>query len=220
MTYILLNLHIIFSITEYSKHNTMNMNSRTFLFLADGFETVEAMATADVLIRGGINLKTISISKTLNIMSAQNISVAADMTLEEFDLGGISRDDIMIFPGGMPGSANLAACAPLMEAMKRHYAEGGKVAAICAAPALVLSLLPLEDVVRRNGSLKMTCYEGFEQHLTPKGVTIVDQREGTADDCGIITASGAGHAIAFGLKILENLAGRQAADDIAKSIML
>lgn len=208
---------------HFSNHlnsDIMNTQSRAFLFLADGFEITEAMAPADILVRGGIELNTISISDSHIVTSAQRISVNAEFTLDEYPLNDIRTEDIMIFPGGMPGSTNLAACAPLVNRMQRHYAEGGTVAAICAAPAVVLSLLPLEETVRARGGFKMTCYEGFEPYLTAKGVTVVDQRQGVVADAGIISASGAGHAVDFGLKILELISGEGTARKIAQAIML
>ena len=66
----------------------------------------------------------------------------------------------------------------------------------------------------------MTCYEGFEPELTAKGVTVIDQRQGVVEDGNIITASGPGHAVAFGLRILEHIAGAEAAATIAKALML
>lgn len=196
------------------------MKPRAFIFLAEGFEITEAMAPADILVRGGVEHNIISIGKSITVTSAQNISVNADCTLEQFSLESIRKEDIMIFPGGMPGTSNLAACTPLMNTMLRHYKEGGTVAAICAAPGLVLSQLPLDETARTNGNLHMTCYEGFEPALTAKGVTIIDQRQGVVADGNIITASGPGHAIAFGLKILEYIAGKETADTVAKGLML
>ena len=145
------------------------------------------MAPADILIRGGIELNIISIGSSHAVTSAQRISVNAESTLDEYPLNDIRKEDIMIFPGGMPGTSNLAECAPLMNRMQRHFAEGGTVAAICAAPGLVLSML---------------------------------QRQGVVEDGNIITASGPGHAIAFGLKILERISGAEAASTIAKALML
>ena len=124
----------------------MNTQPRAFIFLAEGFEITEAMAPADILIRGGIELNIISIGSTHAVTSAQRISVNAESTLEEYPLDDIRKEDIMIFPGGMPGTSNLAECAPLMNRMQRHFAEGGTVAAICAAPGLVLSMLPLSGL--------------------------------------------------------------------------
>lgn len=198
----------------------MNTQPRAFIFLAEGFEITEAMAPADILIRGGIELNIISIGSTHAVTSAQRISVNAESTLEEYPLDDIRKEDIMIFPGGMPGTSNLAECAPLMNRMQRHFAEGGTVAAICAAPGLVLSQLPLDEVVKAKGGLRMTCYEGFEPALTAKGVTIIDQRDGVVKDGNIISASGPGHAVAFGLKILEHIADTESSETIAKALML
>ena len=177
------------------------MNSRAFLFLAEGFEITEAMAPADILVRGGVELNLISISDSLTVTSAQRISVNADCTLEQYSL-----ED--------------AACTPLMNKMQRHFAEGGKVAAICAAPGFVLSQLPLEEVIKANGGLRMASYEGCENPLLEKGVTVIDPRQGVIADSNIISASGPGHAVAFGLKILEHIAGSKTADTVAKALML
>ena len=198
----------------------MNTQPRAFIFLAEGFEITEAMAPADILIRGGIELNIISIGSTHAVTSAQRISVNAESTLEEYPLDDIRKEDIMIFPGGMPGTSNLAECAPLMNRMQRHFAEGGTVAAICAAPGLVLSQLPLDEVVKAKGSLRMTCYEGVEPALTATGVTNIDQRQGVVDEGNIITASGPGHAIAFRHKIIEPTPGAEAASPIATALML
>lgn len=94
------------------------MNTRAFLFLAEGFEITEAMAPADILTRGGVELNIISISDSLKVTSAQRISVNAEFTLADFPLEDIRKEDVMIFPGGMPGSTNLAACTPLTEDRK------------------------------------------------------------------------------------------------------
>ena len=96
--------------------------------------------------------------------------------------------------------------------MVRHYEEGGTVAAICAAPSLVLSKLP--GIAGKT----MTCYDGFEPALIEKGVKHV--KEGVVTDGNIVTGRGAGHAVAFGLAILAHLKGQETADRVAKSIML
>ena len=107
-----------------------------------------------------------------------------------------------------------------MNKMQRHFAEGGKVAAICAAPGFVLSQLPLEKVIKANGGLRMASYEGCENPLLEKGVTVIDPRQGVIADSNIISASGPGHAVAFGLKILEHIADSKTADTVAKALML
>ena len=135
-----------------------------YVFLADGFEVSEALTTVNMLRRGGVNVKTVSIYDDRIVTSSNRIPVVADMAFGEFrastTFGVCLPTDVMIFPGGMPGSANLAAFGKLMDIMQDHHANGGTVAAICAAPSVVLSLLP--DLTGR----KMTCYDGFEEVLT------------------------------------------------------
>ena len=171
------------------------------IFLADGFEDVEALATNDVLRRGGIDVNLVSIYDDTSVESSHGITVFADTTLENVDLSpdGTVDTDLMIFPGGMPGTRNLAACEPLMEAMKAHYAAGGAVAAICAAPGLVLS--QLGTVLKGK---EVTCFDGFEANLEAEGATFVPKpavRSGR-----VITGRSAGHAVSFALEILGFLA--------------
>lgn len=169
------------------------------IFLADGFEDIEALATNDVLSRGGLDARLISINDGTAVTSSHGVSIIAGGTLKDADLSAAPQGekDIMIFPGGMPGTANLASCEPLMDAMLAHYAAGGSVAAICAAPGLVLSRLGnLEGVT-------FTCYEGFQDALTAKGAVFSPQaavRSGR-----IITGRSAAHAVSFGLEILSLL---------------
>ncbi len=188
-----------------------------YIFFADGFEETEALAPIDVLRRGGIALKIVSIYEDRKtVMGSHRIPITADIDFKEFldsvELSGTTSNDLMLFPGGMPGSVNLAEKADLMDLMKKHYAEGGTVAAICAAPSLVLSQLP-----GLKGK-KMTCYDGFEPALIDKGADYT--KDGVATDGNIITGRGAGHAITFGLEILAHLKSRQAADTVAHQIML
>lgn len=169
------------------------------IFLADGFEDIEALATNDVLRRAGLDVNLISIYDEYSVESSHGITVEAGWTLDEVDLGAApdGPSDVMIFPGGMPGTKNLAACEPLMEAMKSHYAAGGTVAAICAAPGLVISQLDgLQGV-------EFTCFEGFQDALVAKGAVFTPK---SSVRCGrIITGRSAGHAVSFGLEILALL---------------
>lgn len=187
-----------------------------YIFFADGFEETEALTTIDMLRRGGVDIKMVSITEEKAVRSSHKIFVTTDMTFSEFlsvvELEGTTEKDVMIFPGGMPGSTNLAAKKELMDLMTRHYAEGGSVAAICAAPSVVLGLLP--DLEGKT----MTCYDGFEDVLINKGVN--HTKEGVAKDGRIITGRGAGHTVSFGLEILAHIKGLAAADTVARSIML
>ena len=126
--------------------------------------------------------------------------------------GPCLKTDVMIFPGGMPGSSNLAAFGKLMDIMRQHYEEGGTLAAICAAPSVVLGLLP--DL---NGK-KMTCYDGFEEALTAKGAEYV--KEGVVVDGNMITGRGPGWAVEFGLAILAHIKGDEVAAKVKAGLML
>ena len=188
----------------------------TYVFLADGFEVSEALTTVNMLRRGGVNVKTVSIYDDRIVTSSNRIPVIADMAFGEFKasttFGACLPTDVMIFPGGMPGSSNLAAFGKLMDIMKDHYSEGGTVAAICAAPSVVLSLLPNIE------GQKMTCYDGFEEALAAKGAEYV--KEGVITDGNIITGRGPGWAVEFGLAILSHVKGQETADKVKAGLML
>ena len=186
------------------------------IFLADGFEDVEALATNDVLRRGGVATRLVALTDDPQVESSHGILVTADAFLPELDARheGTTADDVMIFPGGMPGSRHLAACTPLIRLMQEHYAAGGTVAAICAAPGLVLSQLG-PDVLT---GVDFTCFEGFQDALIAQGARYTPApavRSGR-----IVTGRSAGHAVAFGLEILRGLAGDAAADKVRHALYL
>lgn len=187
-----------------------------YIFLADGFEISEALTPVDVLRRGGVNVKIVSIYDDRIVTSSNRIPVIADMAFGEFkastSFGPCLSSDVMIFPGGMPGSSNLAAFDKLMDIMRQHYAEGGTVAAICAAPGLVLTNLP--DLEGR----RMTCYDGFDEPIVAKGAEYV--KEGVVVDGNMITGRGPGWALEFGLKILEHIKGAETAAKVKAGMML
>lgn len=189
-----------------------------YLFLAEGFEIVEAMAPADMLARAGVSLKTVSISSDCLVHSSHGIGVEADMNWSEFSetvaSEGLSDHDFLIFPGGMPGSVNLSEKDALVDLLRRHFSRGGNVAAICAAPSVVLGKLG-NALEGRN----ICCYAGFEDALAALGAK-VGMDDGVVIDRNMVTSRGAGHAIAFGLAIVSVLCGQVRADQVAKSIML
>ena len=177
-----------------------------YVFFADGFEETEALTTVDMLLRGGVDVKTVSIYDHSSVRSAHKIHIMTELDFNEFldtvQLDGTTDKDFMVFPGGIPGATNLADNRMLMDLMVKHYLDGGSVAAICASPSVVLSHLP--DIQGK----KMTCYDGFEPAMQEKG------------DGRIITGRGAGHTVAFGLAIVSHIMGQPTADAVAKSIML
>ena len=183
------------------------------IFLADGFEDVEALATCDALRRGGVDAKLVSISESLEVRSSHGVKVLADMRLSDLDVrGGASGRDFLIFPGGMPGTKNLAACAPLMRLMQEHYDAGGSLAAICAAPGYVLGQL------RDIEGLRFTCFDGCGELPLSKGAVFEPR---AAVSCGrIITGRSAGHALSFALEILKAVKGQAAADKVEYAMYL
>lgn len=198
-----------------AKQRTVHMKG-VFIFLAEGFEDVEALATSDVLRRGGVPVQLISVTDDPFVVSSHRVAVGVDNSFDffmsELELSGTSDKDVMIFPGGMPGTKNLAGNEQLMALMQQHYDDGGTVAAICAAPGLVLG--QLEDIVGKE----MTCFDGFEDGLIAKGAKFAPKPAIT--DGRIITGRSAGHAVAFGLEILKKVKGEKAAAEVRHAMML
>lgn len=187
-----------------------------YIFLANGFEEIEALATLDVLRRGGVDVKTVSVLYDKFVTGSHKTTVVADMTYGEFkaevQLDGTDESDVMIFPGGMPGTRNLAENGEIINFMRLHYAEGGVVAAICAAPGLVVSQLPSLQ------GKHFTCFDGFEDAPVARG-GIYEQKPAVRDG-NLITGRGAGCAVEFGLAILAHLKGEEAAAVVRHSLML
>ena len=102
-----------------------------YVFLATGFEDIEAIAPVDIIRRAGLKVQTVSITGERIVTSAHGGGIVADLLLSEVDY---SKAEMLVLPGGLPGSTNLDACKLLTDAIKRHYEAGGAIAAICAAP--------------------------------------------------------------------------------------
>lgn len=185
------------------------------IFLADGFEDMEALGTRDVLVRGGINVRLASISNNISVCSSHGVNVQADCCINDIkdeDNEPVSQEDIMIFPGGMPGTKNLAACDLLIQLMNNHYKKGGRVAAICAAPGFVLGQL---DGIEKA---TFTCYDGCQDLSVSKGAKYQPDEVVV---CGrIITGRGPGYSIKFGLAILNVLRGEETAKKVEYDLML
>lgn len=187
-----------------------------YIFLANGFEDIEALATLDVLRRGGVDVKTVSVLRDKFVTSSHKVTVVADMTYGEFkaevQFDGTDESDVMIFPGGMPGTKNLAENGEIINFMRLHYAEGGTVAAICAAPGLVVSQLP------SLAGKHFTCFDGFEDAPIARGG--IYEKKPAVSDGNLITGRGAGCAVEFGLAILRHLKGEETAASVRHAMML
>ncbi|MBQ0007091.1 MAG: DJ-1/PfpI family protein [Alistipes sp.] len=190
-----------------------------YVFLADGFEDIEALSVTDVLRRGKIDVKNVSISDSPYITSSHGVTVKADILLNELSLSadGTDSGDFLIFPGGMPGAVNLASCEILMTAMRKHFAAGGSLAAICAAPGTVLSQL---DSLK---GVMFTCYDGFQGPAKEKGgIFTADPTDVFQSPHGsfIVTGRGAGYALEFALDILAAISGEDNSDSVREKMFL
>lgn len=176
------------------------------VYLADGFEEIEAVTVIDVLRRAEVEVKTVSVSDNKEVTGAHGITVKADALLGAFDN---AEADMLMLPGGMPGTKNLENSRELKEVIKTFMENGKYVAAICAAPSILGKMGLLNGV-------KAVCFPGFEQYLSGAklGSDIVVQ------DGNIITSKGPGTAIYFALKLVELLKGNEAAEELRKGMIV
>lgn len=175
------------------------------LFLADGFEEIEALATVDILRRCGIDVKTVSVSNSSAVMGTHHIPVVADLRLSEIE--GIDPEAV-ILPGGLPGADHLQASGEVNAVLAACAAKGGLVAAICAAP----------KVLGAAGLLKgrrAVCYPGFEEELV--GAQTGSER--VAVDGNVITSRGAGTAHDFAFAIAKWLGKEAEAKRVRESML-
>lgn len=180
----------------------------SFVFLAEGFEEVEALTIVDLLRRAEIPVKTVSITRSLQVTGAHGVTVNADLLFDNTLFGDAPW---LILPGGMPGATNLYDFAPL-QGLLRQQAESahGRIAAICAAPAVVLGQLGL------LAGQRATCYPGFEHLL----------RDAKVEDAPIVvsgkfvTANGPANAMAWALAVIHETLGGQDAQHVAMGLLL
>jgi 4-methyl-5(b-hydroxyethyl)-thiazole monophosphate biosynthesis len=177
-----------------------------YLFLAPGFEEIEAIATLDILRRAGLDVKSVSITGDSKVTGAHGIAVEADCIYSEIEF---SNAEMIILPGGMPGTKNLNAHEGLKAALTQHAKAGKPLAAICAAPMILGQLGILEG-------REATCYPGNEVHL--KGAILSEYM--VVQDGNIITASGPGVAAEFALQIVEYFLGEEKMEEISKALLL
>lgn len=176
------------------------------LFLANGFEEIEALGTVDILRRAQINVDTVSITDYNVVTGAHNISVTADKTFNDTDFTDF---DMLILPGGMPGAKNLNEHEDLKKLISDFNSNGKLLAAICAAP-MVLGGLGILDGKRA------TCYPGFEPELIGAKIT----GDSVVVDENIITGKGPGFVFDFGLRLVEQLLGLQDRREVQNGLLL
>ncbi len=179
--------------------------SRVAVFFAEGYEEIEALTVVDICRRAGMEVRTVSVNGEKQVRGSHRISVGMDLSFEEVDINGL---DMLVLPGGMPGTRNLEAHKGLMEQVDAFDRAGKYVAAICAAP----SILGHRGILQGR---KAGCYPGWEEHLTGARVSM----DPVSVDGHVITARGMGCAIPFSLAIVAQLLGQEQADRIAADIV-
>lgn len=176
-----------------------------YIHLADGFEEIEAVTAADVLRRADIDVKTVSMTDSKTVRGAHNIFVVADLLFRDADYG---ECEMIVLPGGMPGTTNLAKHEGLAKELTAFARSGKWLAAICAAPS-VLGGLSLT-----NGK-RVTSYPGFEKNMT--GAEYSEER--VVRDGSLITSRGPGTAIEFSLELVKVLKNEQTAAAISNAMI-
>lgn len=180
----------------------------SFVFLAEGFEEIEALTVIDLLRRAGMPVKTVSITTALQVTGAHGVTVKADLI---FDNTLFQDAEWLILPGGMPGASNLYEFGPLEGLLKSQLAsKSGRVAAICASPAVVLGKLGL-----LKGE-EATCYPGFESML--EGADVVDAPVVVSGR--FVLGNGPANAMAWALTIIRETISSQEALKVANGLLL
>ena len=179
--------------------------AKTAIFLADGFEEIEALTVVDLLRRAGIEITTASIMGRKEVTGSHNITVVADALFEDIDF---DTTDMLILPGGQPGTTNLYNFEPLKEKITEFDKKGKMLCAICAAPTVFGKMGLL------NGQ-KACCYPGCEVDLLGADV----QTTPVTEDGHFITSRGMGTAIEFGLAIIAHFMDGNAANNMVSKIV-
>ena len=179
---------------------------KVLLFLAEGFEEIEALTVVDVLRRANIGCDTCSISKNIYVKGSHGIEVKAEVLLEninESDYGAV------VLPGGMPGSTSLRDNDKVVKIVSDFYKDEKLVAAICAAPIV------LEKAKILQGK-KVTSYPSEKENINP----LEYLEEIVVEDGNLITSRGPATTIYFALKLVERIAGKEKAESLKNGMML
>lgn len=181
----------------------------SYIFLAPGVEEIEAMATIDALRRAQIPIVAVAVDTTLQIKGATGQTIVADALIADID---VKDADWLIVPGGMPGAPNLHASKKVSEILLKHYNKGGRIASICAGPAVVLAPLGILK------GKKATCYPGLGDRISSNGGEYVKERVVSAPN--LITSEGPGTTLPFAIEIIRQTKGDKIADDTAASMLV
>ena len=188
-----------------AEHNSRLEKIMIYVFLAQGFEEVEALAPIDLLRRCGKEVITVGVNDNI-IVGSHNIPIVTDTITQEIKLDDTL--EMIILPGGMPGTINLENNPAVQEAIDFCVKNDKFIGAICAAP----SILGHKGILKNK---KAICFEGFENQLEGADVS----KDSVMADGNIITARGAGVAVQFGLKLVEVLISKERSDTLKAAIL-
>ncbi|WP_417230519.1 DJ-1 family glyoxalase III [Thermophilibacter sp.] len=186
-------------------------DARVAVFVAPGLEEIEGLTVVDLLFRAGIPCDTVAITLERTVTSSHEVTIVCDRSVTE---PGFSFDnyDMLVLPGGIPGTPNLRACEPLCSALAEFSAAGRPLAAICAAPSILAELGLLEG-------RRATSNPGFQHVLAEHGAELLAD-EPVVVDGNLITSQGAGTAMLFGLEIVRHFLGDEAVERVRAGVVL
>ncbi len=179
--------------------------AKVLVFFAEGHEEIEALTVVDLLRRADIEVDMVSITGNKRVPGSHGITTICDKLIETVNFDSA---DMLVLPGGMPGTLNLGLCEMLMDQVHGFNVSKKGLAAICAAPT-VFGKAGLLD------GKKATCYPGMEKDL--KGAEV--SYDEVCHDGHIITSRGLGTAIPFALEIVKTLTSAEKAEELAKKIV-
>lgn len=186
-------------------------DARVAVFVAPGLEEIEGLTVVDLLFRAGIPCDTVSVAQGRQVTSSHEVTIVCDRAIGD---EGFSFDDydMLVLPGGIPGTPNLRACEPLCDALVRFAEAGRPLAAICAAPSILAELGLL-------AGRRATSNPGFQHVLAESGAELLAE-EPVVVDGSLITSQGAGTAMLFALEIVRHFLGDEAVERVREGVVL
>ena len=186
-------------------------DKRVAVFVAPGLEEIEGLTVVDLLFRAGIPCDTVAITPERTVTSSHEVTIVCKRSLFDEDFS-FDDYDMLVLPGGIPGTPNLRACAPLCEELAARAAAGRPLAAICAAPSILAELGLLEG-------RRATSNPGFQHVLAEQGAVLLAD-EPVVVDANLITSQGAGTAMLFALEIVRHYLGDEAVGRVREGVVL
>ena len=186
-------------------------DSRVAVFIAPGLEEIEGLTVVDLLFRAGIPCDTVAITPERTVTSSHEVTIVCKRSIDD---DGFAFDDydMLVLPGGIPGTPNLRACEPLCAEVVARAEAGRPLAAICAAPSIFAELGLLKG-------RRATSNPGFQHLLAEQGAELLAD-EPVVVDGNLITSQGAGTAMPFALEIVRHYLGDEAVERVRAGVVL